>query len=64
MDQQKLLVHGLENVNSLDIHVANDLMFWIDATFDHIRAVQIDAALNSNAQDIVSVGLDSPGKKS
>ena len=61
--QHNLLVHGLQNVASIDVHVEYELLFWVDVTLGHIKAIHLNSSSTTefNEIEVISVGLDTPG---
>lgn len=55
-----LLLNNLENAIALDFHHRRELVFWSDVTLDRILRANLNG---SNVEEVVSTGLESPGRK-
>ena len=60
-----LVVQGLENAISLDVHMRRGLIYWTDVALDSIKRTYVNssssAEVSHDVVDIVTTGLDSPG---
>lgn len=55
-----LLLNNLENAIALDFHHRCELVFWSDVTLDRILRANLNG---SNVEEVVSTGLESPGRE-
>lgn len=53
------ILQGLHNAIAVDFHLQQQLIFWSDVTLDKIKRAYMNG---SNIQEIITEGLESPGK--